>query len=185
MTTKRKRKPNWNAGLTRAQKAIADQISGDQIIAFERERAAGSFGAPGSVWYIAPDGTAQFHGLTPKEFAIAAGSNVVLLSEARRQRRQLSQYAGKNSRNLTNAGNAGNSTIGCTWECDGGLEFGSSENKNYYDCTKYCKENAGRRFQLYFAKPRHFKMAIASGFNGNLCKEPIAEVDRSETNKHR
>jgi hypothetical protein len=112
MTTKRK--PNWNAGLTRAQKAIADQILGDQIIAFERERAAGSFGAPGSVWHIAPDGTAQCHGLTPKEFAIAAGSNVVLLSEARRQRRQLSsQYAGKNSRKLTNAGNAGNSNTGC------------------------------------------------------------------------
>jgi hypothetical protein len=82
-----KRKPNWNAGLTRVQKAIADQISGDQIAAFERERAAGSFGAPGSVWHIAPDGTAQFRGLTPKEFAIAVtGSNVVLLSSARRKR---------------------------------------------------------------------------------------------------
>jgi hypothetical protein len=61
-----KRKPNWNAGLTRAQKAIADQISIDQIAAFERERAAGTFGAPGSVWQIGPDGLATHCGLAPK-----------------------------------------------------------------------------------------------------------------------
>jgi hypothetical protein len=50
------------------------------IDAYQWEHATGIFGAPGSVWYIAADGTAQTSGPCIKELAIAISNsdNVVL-----------------------------------------------------------------------------------------------------------
>ena len=79
---KHRRKPNWNTGMTRAQKAIADLISADQIAAFDRERAAGAFGAPGCVWRIGADHLATHNGPDLRVIAAAItapGSNVVYI----------------------------------------------------------------------------------------------------------
>ena len=56
MTKRRKR--NWNAGLTLVQQAIARRTQAEQIRAFEDERARGALGAPGSMWEIV-DGVAR------------------------------------------------------------------------------------------------------------------------------
>lgn len=55
---KKRRKRNWNAGLTLAQQAIARRIQTEHIRAFDDERARGVLGAPGSIWEIV-DGRAR------------------------------------------------------------------------------------------------------------------------------
>ena len=53
------RKRNWNAGLTKAQAALATKIQTEQIRAFDKERAAGTLGQPDSMWEIGSDGLAK------------------------------------------------------------------------------------------------------------------------------
>jgi len=48
----KRRKRNWNAGLTREQQAIATRIQIEHVRAYDDERARGAFGAPGSIWEI-------------------------------------------------------------------------------------------------------------------------------------
>jgi hypothetical protein len=61
------RKRNWNAGLTRAQHALANKILGEQIRAYNEERAAGTLGLPGSMWEIRGDGLAKCRGPSVRE----------------------------------------------------------------------------------------------------------------------
>jgi hypothetical protein len=71
MTVAKKRKRAWYAGLTLAQRAIANEIGNDHIRAFYDERARGVFGAPGSIWSIGDDGLATTRGPKPADIARA------------------------------------------------------------------------------------------------------------------
>jgi hypothetical protein len=59
MDMSKRRKRNWNAGMTLEQQAIARDILREHIRAFEDERTRGAFGAPGSIWEIGADGRAR------------------------------------------------------------------------------------------------------------------------------
>jgi hypothetical protein len=69
MTKKRKR--NRNAGLTKAQTALANKILTERIHAYYAERASGTMGLPGSMWEICADGRANCRGAPVRE--IVAG----------------------------------------------------------------------------------------------------------------
>jgi hypothetical protein len=53
------RKRNWNAGLTKAQHALATKILTEHMRAFDKEHADGTMGLPGSMWEIGSDGLAK------------------------------------------------------------------------------------------------------------------------------
>lgn len=61
MTNTKRRKRNWNAGLTKAQHALAIKIGKARIDAFYKERADGTMGLPGSMWEIGSDGLGRTH----------------------------------------------------------------------------------------------------------------------------
>jgi hypothetical protein len=63
----RKRKRNWNAGLTREQHAAATRIAAEHIRAYYDERARRAFGLPGSIWEIGEDGKARLRVPTARE----------------------------------------------------------------------------------------------------------------------
>jgi hypothetical protein len=65
------RKRAWYAGLTLAQRAIANDISRDLMRAYEDERARGAIGKPGSIWSRGEDGRVTFAGPTPQDIARA------------------------------------------------------------------------------------------------------------------
>jgi hypothetical protein len=52
----KRRKRNWNAGMTLEQRAAAERIQMEHIRAFEDERVRGALGKPGSIWEIGSDG---------------------------------------------------------------------------------------------------------------------------------
>jgi hypothetical protein len=68
---KKPRKRAWYAGLTLAQRAIANEILDLHILAYEDERARGVIGKPGSVWWIGEDGLAKTAGPPAAEIARA------------------------------------------------------------------------------------------------------------------
>jgi hypothetical protein len=72
----KRRKLNWNAGLTLVQRAIAERILGEHICAFNDERARGAFGTPGSIWEIV-DGRARLRVPTAREQALMLGQGPV------------------------------------------------------------------------------------------------------------
>jgi len=66
----KRRKTNWNAGLTLAQQAIARRIQTEHVRAFYDERARGEFGAPSSIWEMV-DGRATLRVPTAREQVLA------------------------------------------------------------------------------------------------------------------